>query len=68
VPVKDVDASPNLRITYPRSLFHDSDSTDENDEGAEEFTGFTGGLEDMEFDEDEAEEYVPLLPSIFHDL
>ena len=56
-PSEDVDASPNLRVTYRRSLFHDSDATDED---AEEFTGFTGGLEDLESDEDESEEYVPL--------
>lgn len=62
----DVDASPNLRVTCRRSLFHDSDATDEDgeDEDAEEFTGFTGGLEDLESDEDDAEEYVSLLPSL----
>lgn len=49
-----------------RSLFRDSDATDEDeDEDAEEFTGFTGDLEDLE---DEAEEYVTLLPSVLDDL
>ena len=67
-PSEDVDTSPNLRVIYRRSLFRDSDVTDEDGEGedAEEFTGFTGGLEDLESDEDEAEEYVPLLPFLPH--
>ena len=63
-PSEDVDASPDLRVTYRRSLFRDSDDdTDEydEDEDAEEFTGFTGGLEDLESDEDGSEEYVLLL-------
>jgi len=43
-----------------RSLFHNSDTTDEDNEGddGEEFTGFTGDLGDLESDEDETEEYV----------
>lgn len=64
-PSEDVGASPNLRVVHCRSLFRDSDASDE-DEDAEEFTGFTGGLEDLESDEDEAEEYVPLLPFLPH--
>jgi len=65
-PSEEVDASPDLRVTYRRSLFRDSDDTDEydEDEDAEEFTGFTGGLEDLESDEDGSEEYVPFLPSL----
>ena len=57
---ENIDASPNLRVIHHRTLFRDSDTTDEDDEdeGAEEFSGFTGGLEDMESDEDEFEEYV----------
>jgi hypothetical protein len=45
-PSEDVDASPNLRAIYDRSLFRDSEFTDDDSEGedAEEFTGFTGGL------------------------
>lgn len=56
---KGLEVSHNL-WAHCRSLFRDSDTTDED---AEEFTGFTGGLEDLESDEDEVEEYVPLLPS-----
>lgn len=61
---EEVDASPDLRVTYRRSLFRDSDDTEEydEDEDAEEFTGFTGGLEDLESDEDGSEEFVSFLP------
>lgn len=44
-----------LVVTHDRSLFHDSDGTEE-DEPCEEFTGFSGDLDDLESDEDEAEE------------
>ena len=60
-PSEDASASPNLRVICRRSLFRDSDTSDE-ERDAEEFTGFTGGLEDLESDEDEAEEYVSLFP------
>jgi len=62
---EDMNASPNLRVAQRRSLFRDSDATDDDeDEDAEEFTGFTGDLEDLESEDNEAEEYAPLLSSL----
>lgn len=58
---ENIDAQ--LQLTNQRSLFHDSDATGEEDED-EEFTGFSGNLEDLNSDEDETEEYVPLFPSV----
>ena len=62
---RPIDGSP-----INRSLFHNSDATDEDDEGEddEEFTGFTGGLEDLESDEGQTEEYVRLFLSLRHNL
>jgi hypothetical protein len=51
-----------LAFTSRRSLFRDSDTTDEGDED-EEFTGFSGNLGDLNSDE-EAEEYVSLPPFV----
>ena len=71
VPVGGVDAPPNLRVIYHRSLFRDSDTTDDDNESedVEEFTGFTGNLEDLESDEcEESEEYVLLISTVLYDL
>ena len=71
VPVGGVDAPPNLRVIYHRSLFRDSDVTDDDNESedVEEFTGFTGNLEDLESDEsEESEEYVLLISTVLYDL
>ena len=61
---------PIYNLPANRSLFHDSDTTDDDDEGEdpEEFTGFTGDLEDLESDEGETEEYVRLLLFLRHNL
>lgn len=62
LPYRECRCFVHSRVTFYRSLFRDSDATDEED-GGEEFTGFSGNLEGLNSDDDEAEEYAPLSPT-----